>query len=113
MKSLRSDRPHLILPALAGVCCDAENPSEICLAGFRDRCRRLCGADPGAGKPDAALTANKRLGDLYAGIASNQLALGYYAKALELPVRGPEDEQLKTAARTARDALIRKLSAAK
>lgn len=65
------------------------------------------------GKPDAALPANKRLGDLYAGIASDQLALSYYAKALELPARGPADEELKTAARAARDALIRKMSAAR
>ncbi|RDJ24877.1 tetratricopeptide repeat protein [Bosea caraganae] len=64
-----------------------------------------------ASKPDAALAANKRLGDLYAGIASDQLALGYYAKALELPLRKPEDEALKAAARAARDALIRKMSA--
>lgn len=66
-----------------------------------------------ASKPDAALAANKRLGDLYAAIASDQLALGYYAKALELPLRKPEDEALKAAARTARDGLIRKMSAAK
>ncbi len=66
-----------------------------------------------AGKPDAALQANKRLGDLYAGIASDQLALGYYAKAIEQPARRPADEALKAAARTARDALIRKMAAPK
>ncbi|CAN7336214.1 tetratricopeptide repeat protein [Bosea sp. LjRoot9] len=64
-------------------------------------------------KPDTALTANKRLGDLYAGIASDQLALGYYAKALELPAYKPEDETVKVAARAARDALIRKMAAPK
>ncbi|HEV7260224.1 MAG TPA: tetratricopeptide repeat protein [Bosea sp. (in: a-proteobacteria)] len=66
-----------------------------------------------AGKSDAALQANKRLGDLYAGIASDQLALGYYAKAIEQPARSPDDETVRTAARTARDALIRKMSAPK
>lgn len=66
-----------------------------------------------ASKPDAALQANKRLGDLYAGIASDQLALGYYAKAIEQPARRPEDEALRAAARTARDALIRKMAAPK
>lgn len=66
-----------------------------------------------AAKPDAALQANKRLGDLYSGIASDQLALGYYAKAIEQPVRKPEDEALRIAARTARDALIRKMAAPK
>ena len=66
-----------------------------------------------AAKPDAALQANKRLGDLYAGIASDQLALGYYAKAIEQPARKPEDEALRMAARTARDALIRKMAAPK
>ena len=66
-----------------------------------------------AGKLDAALQANKRLGDLYAGIASDQLALGYYAKAIEQPALRPEDEALKAAARTARDALIRKMAAPK
>ncbi len=66
-----------------------------------------------AGRPDAALLANKRLGDLYAGIASDQLALGYYAKALEQPARKPDDEALRAQARAARDALIRKMSAPK
>lgn len=66
-----------------------------------------------ASKPDAALQANKRLGDLYAGIASDQLALGYYAKAIEQPARRPDDEALRTAARAARDALIRKMAAPK
>lgn len=66
-----------------------------------------------AGKPDAALTANKRLGDLYAGLSSDQLALGYYAKALEARAQGPGDEATKAAARTARDALIRKMAAPK
>lgn len=66
-----------------------------------------------AGKPDGALQANKRLGDLYAGIASEQLALGYYAKAIEQPARKPEDDALRTAARAARDALIRKMAAPK
>ncbi|PTM39206.1 tetratricopeptide repeat protein [Bosea sp. 124] len=66
-----------------------------------------------ATKPDAALQANKRLGDLYAGIASDQLALGYYAKAIEQPARRPDDEALRAAARTARDALIRKMAAPK
>jgi tetratricopeptide (TPR) repeat protein len=64
-----------------------------------------------AGRPDAALFANKRLGDLYAEIASDQLALGYYAKALEQPVRTPDDEALRAQARAARDALIRKMAA--
>lgn len=66
-----------------------------------------------AGKPGVALAANKRLGDLYASIASDQLALGYYAKAIELSARTPEDEALRSGARTARDALIRKMSASK
>lgn len=66
-----------------------------------------------AAKPDAALQANKRLGDLYAGIASDQLALGYYAKAIEQPARTPEDEALRMAARAARDALIRRMAAPK
>jgi tetratricopeptide (TPR) repeat protein len=66
-----------------------------------------------AGKPDAALTANKRLGDVYAGLASDQLALGYYAKALEARGQGANDEATKAAARTARDALIRKMAAPK
>jgi tetratricopeptide (TPR) repeat protein len=64
-------------------------------------------------KPDAALVANRRLGDLYAGIGSDQLALGYYAKAIELPARGPGDEAAKAAARDARDGLIRKMTASK
>lgn len=66
-----------------------------------------------AGKAEAAIAANKRLGDLYAGIASDQLALGYYAKAIELSSRRPEDEALRMAARMARDGLIRKMTAAK
>ena len=66
-----------------------------------------------AAKPDAALQANKRLGDLYAGIASDQLALGYYAKAIEQPARTPDDEALRAQARAARDALIRKMAAPK
>lgn len=66
-----------------------------------------------AGKAEAAIAANKRLGDLYASIASDQLALGYYAKAIELPARRPEDEALRMAARTARDGLIRKMTAGK
>jgi tetratricopeptide (TPR) repeat protein len=66
-----------------------------------------------AAKPDAALLANKRLGDLYTSIASDQLALSYYAKALEQRARTPEDEALRMAARTARDALIRKMAAPK
>lgn len=83
--------------------------------------RRRNGDAPGAigafedaaGRPDAALIANKRLGDLYAEIASDQLALGYYAKALEQPVRTPDDEALRAQARAARDALIRKMAAPK
>ncbi|MDP3258773.1 MAG: tetratricopeptide repeat protein [Bosea sp. (in: a-proteobacteria)] len=83
--------------------------------------RRRSGDAPGAigafedaaGRPDAALLANKRLGDLYAEIASDQLALGYYAKALEQPVRTPTDEALRSQARAARDALIRKMAAPK
>ncbi|MET3893663.1 tetratricopeptide (TPR) repeat protein [Bosea sp. OAE506] len=83
--------------------------------------RRRNGDAPGAigafedaaGKPDAALIANKRLGDLYAEIASDQLALGYYAKALEQPVRTPDDEALRAQTRAARDALIRKMAAPK
>jgi tetratricopeptide (TPR) repeat protein len=66
-----------------------------------------------ASRPEAALAANKRLGDLYAGLASDQLALGYYAKALEARGQGVNDEVTKTAARTARDALIRKMAAPK
>lgn len=66
-----------------------------------------------AGKPEASLQANKRLGDLYAGIASDQLALGYYAKALEQPVRASSDETTRDAARAARDALIRRMAAPK
>jgi len=66
-----------------------------------------------AAKPDAMLAANKRLGDLYAGLASDQLALGYYAKALEARGQGAADEATKAAARTARDALIRKMAAPK
>lgn len=64
-------------------------------------------------KPEAALVANRRLGDLYAGIGSDQLALGYYAKALELPARSPAEEAARAEARSARDALIRKLAASK
>ncbi|MDP3406983.1 tetratricopeptide repeat protein [Bosea sp. (in: a-proteobacteria)] len=83
--------------------------------------RRRNGDAPGAigafedaaGRPDAALLANKRLGDVYAEIASDQLALGYYAKALEQPVRTPDDEALRAQARAARDALIRKMAAPK
>jgi tetratricopeptide (TPR) repeat protein len=66
-----------------------------------------------AARSEAALQANKRLGDLYAGIASDQLALGYYAKALEQPARAPSDEATRDAARTARDALIRRMAASK
>lgn len=66
-----------------------------------------------AARFEAALQANKRLGDLYAGIASDQLALGYYAKALEQPTRAPSDEATREAARTARDALIRRMAAPK
>lgn len=66
-----------------------------------------------AAKSEASLQANKRLGDLYAGIASDQLALGYYAKALEQPPRAPSDEAIRDAARTARDALIRRMAAPK
>lgn len=66
-----------------------------------------------AARPEASLQANKRLGDLYAGIASDQLALGYYAKALEQPVRAPSDEAIREAARAARDALIRRMAAQK
>lgn len=66
-----------------------------------------------AARPEAALQANKRLGDLYAGIASDQLALGYYAKALEQPARTQPDEAMRDAARTARDALIRRMAAPK
>lgn len=66
-----------------------------------------------AARPEASLQANKRLGDLYAGIASDQLALGYYAKALEQPVRAPSDEAIREAARAARDALIRRMAAPK
>jgi tetratricopeptide (TPR) repeat protein len=66
-----------------------------------------------AGRSQAALAANKRLGDLYAGLGSDQLALGYYAKALEARGQGVNDEATKTAARTARDALIRKIAAPK
>ncbi|WP_306226854.1 tetratricopeptide repeat protein [Bosea beijingensis] len=64
-------------------------------------------------RPEASLQANKRLGDLYAGIASDQLALGYYAKALEQPARAPSDEAIRDAARNARDALIRRMAAPK
>jgi tetratricopeptide (TPR) repeat protein len=66
-----------------------------------------------ANRPEAALAANKRLGDLYAGLGSDQLALGYYAKALEARGQGVNDEATKTAARIARDALIRKMAAPK
>ncbi len=66
-----------------------------------------------AARSEASLQANKRLGDLYAGIASDQLALGYYAKALEQPARAPADEATRDAARTARDALIRRMAARK
>ncbi|WP_173047951.1 tetratricopeptide repeat protein [Bosea sp. ANAM02] len=66
-----------------------------------------------AARSEASLQANKRLGDLYAGIASDQLALGYYAKALEQSVRAPSDEAIRDAARTARDALIRRMAAPK
>lgn len=66
-----------------------------------------------AARPEASLQANRRLGDLYAGIASDQLALGYYAKALEQPARGQLDEAARDAARTARDALIRRMAAPK
>lgn len=66
-----------------------------------------------AARPEATLQANKRLGDLYAGIASDQLALGYYAKALEQSARAPSDEATRDAARTARDALIRRMAAPK
>ncbi|RYE33385.1 MAG: tetratricopeptide repeat protein [Hyphomicrobiales bacterium] len=63
-----------------------------------------------AARSEASLQANKRLGDLYAGIASDQLALGYYAKALEQPTRASSDEATRDAARTARDALIRRMA---
>lgn len=66
-----------------------------------------------AARPEAALQANKRLGDFYTGIASDQLALGYYAKALEQPARAPSDEATRDAARTARDVLIRRMAAPK
>lgn len=66
-----------------------------------------------AARAEAALQANKRLGDLYAGIASDQLALGYYAKALEQSLRAPSDEAIRDGARTARDALIRRMAAPK
>ena len=66
-----------------------------------------------AARSEASLQANRRLGDLYAGIASDQLALGYYAKALEQPVRGQLDEAARDAARAARDALIRRMAAPK
>jgi tetratricopeptide (TPR) repeat protein len=66
-----------------------------------------------AGRPQAALAANKRLGDLYAGLASDQLALGYYAKALEARGQDAQDDATKAAARAARDALIRKMAAPK
>ncbi|OYW96484.1 MAG: hypothetical protein B7Z14_19425, partial [Bosea sp. 32-68-6] len=89
----------------------------LALAELRHRNGDAPGAigafEDAAGRPDAALLANKRLGDLYAEIASDQLALGYYAKALEQPVRKPDDEALRAQARAARDALIRKMAAPK
>ncbi|WP_324133076.1 tetratricopeptide repeat protein [Bosea sp. (in: a-proteobacteria)] len=89
----------------------------LALAELRHRNGDAPGAigafEDAAGRPDAALLANKRLGDLYAEIASDQLALAYYAKALEQPVRTPDDEALRAQARAARDALIRKMAAPK
>lgn len=89
----------------------------LALADLRARSGDAPGAiglfETAAQRSEAAILANRRLGDLYVGIGSSQLALGYYARALEPPARGPADEAAKLAAREARDALIRKLSAPK
>ncbi|MCW0182493.1 MAG: sulfur transferase domain-containing protein [Zavarzinia sp.] len=103
------------VPAISGnVSDEAVADYAAALAELKARTGDVPGAigtfEEAAGKPEAALQANKRLGDLYAGIASDQLALGYYAKAIEQPVRRPEDEALRAAARTARDAQIRRMA---
>jgi tetratricopeptide (TPR) repeat protein len=89
----------------------------LALADLKSRTGDVPGAigafEEAALQADTAMLANKRLGDLYVGLSSDQLALGYYAKALEASARATADEALRSEARAARDGLIRKMSASK